>query len=200
MSFGWTQYDEAMSHVPFALQRPEQQSVFALHVFPAVVQDEPPLPPSPDPPPPIGAHLPPTHVAVQQAFPLVGQLSPIVTHCEATHAPFTHAPLQQSVPTEHAALAGAHAPIEEVHCPPRQSVEQQSPPLAHAVPTPPHVLPVPGPPAPSPFAEAPSPFGFSAPSPPESPPSSPRAPSCDDALPHASGGTARRGASVKARR
>jgi hypothetical protein len=103
------QYDDAMLHVP-PEHSPEQHSVFVVHVFPAVVHELTPAPPSVFPLP-MGAHFPLMHVSVQHALPDVGHVSPSVTHWAALHVPLTHAPVQQSVATAHVPPALAHVPI-----------------------------------------------------------------------------------------
>jgi hypothetical protein len=134
MSFGCTQNDDAMLHVPL-VQRPEQQLVFDVHVFPDVVHDGFGL---------IEAHLPPVQLPVQHAFPATGHASPIEMHCDAPQAPFTHVPLQQSVLTAHAVLAAAQVPIGVAASPGLPMTTPPSPPA----PVPPPASPV-APPPPS---------------------------------------------------
>src|ERR1700730_2774037 len=92
------QYDDAMLQTLF-VHRPEQQSEAFAHVFPAVVHTGVTVPPSRGEP--IGAHLLPTQVSVQQTFPATGQAAPIERHWDAPHVPPTQEPLQQSVETPH---------------------------------------------------------------------------------------------------
>jgi hypothetical protein len=177
------QNEEAILHVPFE-HRPEQQSPFALQALPAVVQVAFGV---------MDAHFPLSQCPVQQTLPAAGHASPIDMHCAAPHVPFTQAPLQQSVFVLHAAPDFEHAVIDETHCPPRHSVEQQSPfPLQEApgwLQLPPS-LPV----APSP------PLALSEP-PPSAvpPPSSVTMPSALPELPHASGAHASAGSAIRMR-
>jgi hypothetical protein len=120
MSPFWMQYEDAMLQTPLAPHSPEQQGELLAQAFPAVVHDGVPVPPSVEP---MGAHMPPTHVAVQQALPALGHGAPTVTHCVLPHVPSTPAPVQQSVSTAQPAPPLPHVAIEETHTLPRQRWE-----------------------------------------------------------------------------
>jgi hypothetical protein len=127
MSLFWMQYEPARAHRPF-VQRPEQQSLGALHVLFAVVQlalGE------------MASHLPLVpQLPVQHALPLTGQAAPMVKHWTPPHLPLMQDPLQQSVLPAHAAASGAHAVIDEAHVlvALSQRCEQQLAPLVHVPP------------------------------------------------------------------
>jgi hypothetical protein len=127
MSPVWMQYDDPRTHRPFAPQRPEQQSPFAVHVLLAVTQVD------------VGERgwqVPPLQLPEQQALPATGHAAPIVRHCTSPHLPAMQAPLQQSVLPTHAAVAGAQVAIDEAQVPEDVShtPEQHDAPNVHAPP------------------------------------------------------------------
>jgi hypothetical protein len=101
------------------LQRPEQQSAFPAHAFPAVRQAAL-----------SGAQFPEVHVPLQQLASVVHVwLSKI--QAAAAHVPATQLRVQQSVEAAHVAPAAAQAPTLDAHVfvVASQSLEQQSAPV-----------------------------------------------------------------------
>ncbi len=118
------QYDGAASHTPL-LQNFEQQSLFAPHVLPEVLQDGL-----------SGMHVPELPQTPPQHWSFAVHAAPSDLHWLPEHWKLTHENEQQSGPTEQLAPEARHLPATCAHNPTRESQlpVQHSLSVVHAVP------------------------------------------------------------------